>query len=122
MANSTVLDSGGDSQKFTETFKGDPAMSAESDGGYAFSRPRFTKRAARIWTLGFTFVTTGTKDHILNFWGLRRGGSEIFQWTHPVSGLTHNVRFKKDTMPGAKYVGRGGYHRWDVDNVVLEES
>lgn len=126
MATLALLNSGHDSSKFKETPRDDPAMAPETDGGYVYTRPRYTRATPTVYTLGFTFITGTDKNALISFWKARRGGSEIFEWDHPISGATLNVRFKKGVIPDETYVGKGvsgtsGHDRWDVANVVLEE-
>lgn len=111
-----------DSAKFDETIKEDPALGPDTEGGYALTRPRYTRRPPRVFTLGFTDISDAEKQVVMSLYTDAAGGSEIITgWTHPATGEAIDVRFKKQSMPKAKYTGRGGNHRWNIDNIIFEE-
>lgn len=111
-----------DSKKFKETVKEDPTISFEAEGGWAMTRPRYTRKPPRLFTLGFTDMSDAEKESIAALYETSRGSANIIAgWHHPVSGLEVAVRFKKGSVPKYAYKGMNGNHRWDISDVVLEE-
>jgi len=109
-----------DSQYFQEIGQ-NPAMAAETDGGYTITRPRFTRPPRRVFVTGFTELTDAEKQVLFDFWNAKKGSSEPFTYQHPVSGVVYTVRFKPGTELKAKYVGRGLMRLWTVADVQLEQ-
>ncbi len=109
-----------DSKHYTEEFE-DPSISKEMDGGYTTSRPSHTRTPRRTYTTGFTNISDAEKILLDDFLKEVRGGSEGFLWSNPVSDDVVTVRIKSGSMPKAKYVGKGGVHRWDYSVFKLEE-
>lgn len=112
-----------DGKKFKETMLEDPTVDLQTEGGYRPTRPRYTRRPPREFTLGFTFITDSEKQALESFWFACRGGSAIIDgWRHPVSGETIPVRFKRGTKPEfTRIAAVGPANRWDVSGIVLEE-
>ena len=100
-----------DSQYFMESPE-DPAMRTDMEGGYEISRARFTRAPRRTYTSGFTRMTQTQKDALDTFYDSVKGGSVVFDWTHPQKNTVMQVRFTKAMT--AKYAGRGGVHYWDI--------
>lgn len=107
-----------DSSKY-EVSKKDPAMRAEMEGGYVVSRARTTRRPTRLFKTGFTSITGADKQVLDDFYDLVAGGSVIFDWTDPSSGLVYAVRFTGSF--GFKYAGRGATSLWDC-SFELEQA
>lgn len=108
---------GEDSAKYQEILD-NPAIVVESDNGYAFSRPRYTRRARRDFTTGFTHLTDIQKQTLEQFYVDRMGGVEPFYYELPVTKDMVAVRFTDKLT--FKYVGMGGVHLWDVDFTIKE--
>src|SRR4051812_39783284 len=107
-----------DSKKFSVEFE-DPAIRSDMEGGYVYSRARFTRQPRRTWTTGYTFIKQQGKVDIQTFWNTVRGGSVIFQWRNPQDGLDYLVRFVGGSLK-FNYVGAGTNYRWDVSFSVEE--
>lgn len=97
----------------------DPAKSAEIEGGYTVSRPRYTRLPRKTWTTGFTDLTTAQKDSFTGFWDTKMGGSASFTYLNPADAATYTVRFKG--QPKIKYVGMAALRRWDITDISLEQ-
>lgn len=111
-----------DSAKFKETHLEDPAQDFQTEGGWSMTRPRYTRRPPRVFTLGFTDLSQTEKEEIEALYNATRGSSDyITDWQHPTTGLFLDVRFKKGSTPQYSYRGYGGNHRWDVTSVEIEE-
>lgn len=107
-----------DSSKFSET-KDNPAMELETDGGYTYTRPRYTSAPKRTWTIGFTNFTLEQKQTIDKFWNDVMGGSDAFYWTEPTTKEDVLVRFKSQIT--WSYKGSGSTYRWDSNNFSIKE-
>lgn len=110
MAAFPTLSKPQDSKYFTESQE-DPVMRSPVEGGYEFSRPRYTRAPRKMFTTGFTEISDADKTLLQTSWDVHRGGSDVVTWTHPVDGAM-SVRYE-----GAfsfRYVGIGGFHKWDV--------
>lgn len=118
MTETLPLQNKQDSAKFTET-SDNPAITLETDGGYEYTRPRYTSIPKRSWTIGFTNMTLEEKDILTQFWNTVRGGSDAFFWTEPTSGKEYLVRFKSEFR--WQYKGAGKTYRWDCDAITIKE-
>lgn len=107
-----------DSQYFTVKHQ-DKSVRFETDGGYVVTRPRSTRRARRVYTTGFTDISDADMNLLRDFYESKHGGADIFTWTVPTSGTEIQVRFKGDLSE--KYTGAGGFHRWTLSQITLEE-
>lgn len=114
-----------DDSKYQEK-RADPAMRAKTDGGYVVTRPRFTRRPRRTWTIGFTNIGDADKKALGDFWDSVRGGSEAFNWTLPITGEAVVVRFAEGnefvfTFNGPLQTAGSVAGRWDIADIKLEE-
>ncbi|KAA5604428.1 hypothetical protein F1188_16350 [Roseospira marina] len=115
-----------DAKKFEQTHQ-DPAMRAETEGGYVITRPRFTRRPRRSWTLGLTNIYDDDKATLEAFWNEVRGGSTAFDLTLPITGEVVPVRFADGSTMKFEYTGSilqdDGVHggRWDVSGLTVQE-
>lgn len=107
-----------DSKHFGES-QANPAKSAEVDGGYTVTRPRYTRLPRKTWETGFTDLTTVQKDSFETFWDTKKGGSDSFTYLNPADAQTYTVRFKG--QPKINYVGMAALRRWDITGVMLEQ-
>jgi hypothetical protein len=105
--------------KYRSDSKADPAMRTETDSGWVLSRPRYTRLPRKTFVTGFTGISQADYTAFGNFYDSKFGGSSVFTWTDPTSGVTYNVRFKGGYQ--AKYVGMGLTFLWDVTNITLEQ-
>jgi len=105
--------------KYYQVEQEDPAMRTEMEGGYVYSRPRFTRTPRKTFTTGFTNLSNDEKNTLEAFWNTVKGGSEIFQWTDPVENVVVEVRFTAPIQ--FNYAGYEGNHRWDCSSIVLEQ-
>jgi hypothetical protein len=106
-----------DSQFFKEA-PADPAMRKEIEGGFAITRPRYTRAPPITFTTGWTDISDADKKRLMTFYANQRGGSNSFDYVHPIDGHTVQVRFVGKVEP--EYAGFGGNHRWNIKNVTLE--
>lgn len=108
---------GQDAKKFGFDLE-DPAIKSDMEGGYVFSRARFTRAPRRTWTSGFTYISAASKAQLVTFWTTVMGGSVIFQWKNPSDLVDYQVRFSDPLK--FTYVGAGTNQRWDVTFKVEE--
>jgi phage-related protein len=106
-----------DSANFTVEHE-DPSIRSDMEGGYVYSRPRFTRTPRRTWTSGFTYIKPQGKSDLEAFWQTVKGGSDLFQWRNPSDGTDIIVRFKGPLK--FTYRGNGSNKRWDVQFTVEE--
>jgi phage-related protein len=107
-----------DSAKFTEV-KDNPAIELQTDGGYEYTRPRYTSAPKRTWTIGFTNMHQDQKKELDKFWDDVMGGSDAFYWTDPTSEEEVLVRFKSQIT--WTYKGAGKTIRWDSGSITIKE-
>lgn len=113
----SVYGAGQDSKYYTIT-PDDPAMRAPLEGGYEFTRARYTRRPRNTYTSGFTHITDEDKALLDAFYEQVRGGSLIFDWVRPTDEVTLKVRFAEPLQ--WKYTGKGYERYWDVTFKVKE--
>ena len=107
-----------DSKHFTES-SADPSMRQDVEGGYAITRPRYTRTPRKTWTTGFTDLTTVEKDEFLAFWESKKGSADSFTYENPADTVTYTVRFNGPAT--IKYTGMGPLRRWDITGINLEQ-
>jgi hypothetical protein len=126
MTSFPTLDARPDQKLFSEKMD-NPAMSAKAEGGYEFSRPRFTRRPRRIFTSGYTNVGSADKQRLVDFWNQVKGGSDAFLWPHPASDEIILVRFSGGKTLDFSYshyamdAEGGDDHRWNTAAFELKE-
>jgi hypothetical protein len=106
-----------DSSKFIDE-RVDSSIQYQTEGGVYLSRPRFTRDPGRVITTGFTYITEADYQLLDAYYTSMRGGSLQFSYTHPTSNVTLQVRFLKPYK--AQYVGMGGHHHWDINDLQLQ--
>lgn len=121
MAEFPILSKGQDS-RYYDMQPENPAMGSEMEGGYVFTRPRFTRTPRKRFKTGFTDITQDDRLILESFWNEVKGSSNAFLWTDPTDGRVYNVRFPLD-YPGFRFVykGFGETRRYDVPDIQLEE-
>ncbi|TCL76816.1 hypothetical protein EDC14_100198 [Hydrogenispora ethanolica] len=83
----------------------DVGIASSFEDGSEISRPRFTRSRGK-WTLSWTALREADYQQLMTFWrDTARGKSMVFDWTHPVTGITYTVRFAekqpfKNIAPG----------------------
>lgn len=115
-----TLSRGQDSAYFKVT-QADPSMRTPTEGGYVYTRPRFTRRPRRTFVTGFTNISEADRALLEQFWNDTRGGSLAFDWTHPISGEVISVRFAHQKPLEFEYAGIGHWRRWNCGPIELEE-
>jgi hypothetical protein len=83
---------------------------ADTDGGYEFRRPRFTRRRRRMIETGF--IQLPHADYLIldQFWEDHRE-DVAFTWYDYLHGVTRTVRFDKFEPD---YVGVGQNRKWTI--------
>lgn len=107
-----------DSQEFVESVE-NPALRTELEGGYVASRPKHTRTPRKSWDIKYRGLTNADKSAIETHWNSVRGGSLIFDWVNPQSGVTWSVRY--NDAPKWEYVGMGNTQLWDC-SFKLEQA
>lgn len=95
----------------------DKTRRSDSDGGYEFTRPKFTRNGRRTFKTGFTEMSASDFDIFQDFWDAY-GGYKSFAWTNPADGRTHTVRFAEP--PTVVYSGVGAVATYNVE-VALKQ-
>ena len=118
-----TLSTGQDSKYFSVEIE-DVALKSSVEAGYVVSRPKTTRKARRNFTSGFTEIIDADKVILETFYDLVKGGSVIFDWTDPSSGMNgqtpvvYSVRF--DGGLKFTYKGIGKTKLWDVTFAVKQ--
>lgn len=100
-----------DSAYYSEEIE-DNTMRSDKDGGYEYSRPRFTRNGRMTYTTGFTDISQADKDLILEFW-TKYTGAKSFTWVNPTNLESNSVRFTKPPKP--TYTGAGQTRTYNVE-------
>jgi phage-related protein len=90
----------------------DNTMRSSSDGGYEFSRPRFTRKPRKTFTTGFTELSQSDYALLMDFWDAYQGAVS-FTWVDPTDNVAHTVRMTKP--PVVTYRGIGPRRMWNVE-------
>lgn len=91
-----------------------PVMRHKVDGGYSFTRPRYTKAAPASINCRYVRLTQNDVQVISEFWNATKGGSKAFMFTEPSTGGLLKVRFLNEALE-FRYSGHGAERTWDVD-------
>jgi phage-related protein len=121
MADFPTLSKQLDASAFKMSYENPSTKEGETDGGYVITRARHTRRPRRIFTIRFVDITETDRLALEAFWDARRGGSEAFNWTNPVTSDVFNVRFDSQNSIEFNRVGYGTNHRYDTNEIVLKE-
>lgn len=89
----------------------DPAIKSPTEGGYEYSRPRFTRKPRKNFSVGYTMLTDAQRNTLVTFYENMAGGSVIFDWYNQEDGVTYAVRF--DGSLSFSYSGMGNTKLWD---------
>lgn len=121
MANYPTLSIGYDASSFAHASE-NPAHGSDTEGGYQVTRPRFTRTPRKTFRFTHVDITEADRVTLETFWNVRKGSSESFTWTHPVTGASYTVRFALD-MKTLEFTrtGYGTNHRWDSSEIILTE-
>lgn len=105
-----------DSKYWNET-PGDASISKEVDGGLYVSRRRFTRKAPRDMTTGFTAMSDSDYRALMAFYESVGGGADSWTYTHPLTGEAITVTFVGTIA--AQYAGIGSSKMWNVTQIKL---
>ena len=119
MSNFPTLSLKPDSEKYSVTAE-DPAIKNEMEGGYVTSRPRFTRKPRRTFTIGYTMMKEADRTLLNDFWDEVMGSSMTFDWVNEFTGETISVRFGERWTE--TYVGKGSYRAWNITNLTFVED
>lgn len=97
----------------------DPSMQTPIEGGYVISRVKHTRTPRSTYNCGIRELTEADRMTMDIFWDTVRGGSMVFDWTHPTTLAVVAVRFKGPLT--FVYTGWGPLKRWDC-SFVLEQA
>lgn len=109
-----------DAAAFTEEFEDVAMKSAEMEGGYSLSRPKFTRSPRRTWTFRYVEMRDADKLLLEDMWKAVKGRSNIFTWVHPISGASISCRFGDMKMRFSRS-GYGPINLWQSDTVIITE-
>ncbi len=108
-----------DPSEFQETIK-KGQIKRNFEDGTVLSRAKET-RARRKFILGWKAIDQTDYDLLIAFFVANIGTT--FTWTHTLSSESVTVRFAKDEMPKAKWMGwRGGDQAYTINGLELEED
>jgi len=89
----------------------DNTVRAKTEGGYEFTRKRFTRKPRKTFMTGFTMMSQADYDTFIDFWDEYQG-ARAFNWVEPTTNSVHSVRFAD--KPSIQYVGKGSTFLYDV--------
>ena len=96
----------------------DSIVEASMEGGYKQVRPRTTRKPLKTFSTGWTELVQADADLIANFFDLV-GRHAAFNYTHPITGIVHSVRF--DSGLEMQYVGVGSHFVYNISITMTEE-
>jgi len=96
-----------------------PIVRTPFENGAVQTRTRVTTSRWKF-SVGANLMTTTLYDTLTAFFDANQGGA--FDFIHPITGVTHEVRFSEDELPGAKPTGTGSNARWSISGIALEET
>lgn len=115
-----TLSIGQDSSKYREGMTAGGTVSKKMEGGYNRTRRRYTRRPARTFSVGFTYLSE--QDRVTLKAHFERVGSHSeFEWTHPTTGEIIACRYREDEAFEFSYEGVGENKRWGI-MLQLEET
>jgi phage-related protein len=89
----------------------DNTIRAPSEGGYEFTRKRFTRTPRKTFATGFTMMSQTDLNTIIEFWDEYQG-AKPFAWLDPTTNNVYTVRFAD--KPSIVYNGIGNNFMYDV--------
>lgn len=107
-----------DSQYFSVRSK-DTTIESNTEGGYKYTRPRSARRPRRVIKTGFTMLSLAQEQNVQRFMATV-GKHTMFTYILPTTGESLTVRFSAD-LPESKYVGVGGYHKFNITDIEMTE-
>jgi len=108
-----------DPSEFQESIK-KGQIKAKFEDGTVLSRAKET-RARRRFILGWKSIDQTDYDSLVTFFIANIGTT--FTWIHTLSDESVTVRFAKDELPKAKWMGwRGGVQAYTINGLELEED
>jgi len=96
-----------------------PIVRTPFENGAVQTRTRVTTSRWKF-SVGANLMTTTLYNTLTAFFDANQGGA--FDFIHPITGVTHEVRFSEDELPGAKPTGTGSNARWSISGIALEET
>ena len=90
-----------------------PQVSVTFESGHTQSRPRASVPVTK-WTLRWNSLLEADYQTLLTFYNANVGG--LFDWTHPESAVTYEVRFADDSLSSSIKIN--GYR--DVEVMIQE--
>jgi hypothetical protein len=95
-------------------------VKTKMEDGTVQSRPQHT-RMRWTFTIGWDVLSETDYATLHAFFNTYIGST--FNWTHPITSVTHVVRFVNDELPEAKHGGHiGGVFGWEMSGIMLEEA
>ena len=78
-------------------------LKSPTEDGYVITRAAWT-RAKKTFLVKYNALPIADYNTLVDFFeNDAKGGAEVFNWTHPVSSVTYEVRFEEDTLK-AEYI------------------
>lgn len=104
---------GWDSSQYEVSME-NPTASMPMDGGYTYSRAKFTRAPRRTFKMSWVSMNAADYQTLQTFWTTSKGSAAIFDWYDPGNDRTYHVRFKEKDGLVAKYLGMGTRQLWAV--------
>lgn len=108
---------------FTELPRAYQVVRTGFEAGYAQTRAKSTT-APRQFAFQHDGVLSADRTTWLSFWEARKGGSEAFDFTHPVTAEVIPCRFKHDASnpPPVKLIGSVATGLYMIGPITIEEA
>lgn len=104
-----------DGELYGESYE-DNSIKSDTDGGYEFRRPRFTRNLRKVYETGFSMVDSSEKQQLCDFYELKQMHTPFF-WLNPVTGQNVHVNFEEFKFDR---IGYGAVSQWNI-RIKLKE-
>lgn len=94
----------------------DSTITSDTEGGYEYTRPRFTRAPSRTFKSGFTSLDGAQYEAFEAFWQVNQSHT-AFDWTNPATGELIRGRMREPTV---KYEGIGLSRLYTVTYSIKE--
>ena len=105
--------------KLFKQIRSKPQIRTPFESGVVQSRARGTTSRWKF-QVGGDLMTTAQLNTLVAFFDANQGST--FDFVHPITGTSYEVRFSEDELPEILPIGDGSSARWRIEGINLEET